>query len=330
MAGYEQLAGLEVQPDQTFGIEFELAYDRGGWHRAWETVAKEILQRLGRVVPCAAAPVPIYAGRKDVAVWNVEPDASCDFEITTRILQGEDGFTEVADACKVIAEVCTEFGLGVNQRTGTHLHLGWSRNLDALRRLIELVAFYEPALYSLVAPSRAENRYTTSVRRHLLKFRRLRSELEWQEALRRLSRYLGVNLTNLFDGYGTVEIRMHSGTVEAPKILTWASLWMNILGAAERGVAPPGDAARRLSTRPLSSGVRGDVLALARVVGARDGLLARLADRRDHVVRRSWCSHETYGPLARRLLNSAWASTTAGFALHTASTTDGFALQAIG
>ena len=62
----------------------------------------------------------------DNTVWNVKPDASCGWELTTPILQGLPGLVEVMDACRTLGHVATSLGLIVNARTGTHVHLGWS------------------------------------------------------------------------------------------------------------------------------------------------------------------------------------------------------------
>jgi hypothetical protein len=115
-------------------------------------------------------------------------------------------------------------------------------------------------------------------------------------------RYLAVNPTQLFGGYGTVEVRMHSGTIEAPKILTWLSLWMRIHEAAADSERYLGSPLVRVRTRPLCAGPRGDVRDLAKFVGAGEAVAAKLARRRSYVMENSWCAHPQFGALARRLL----------------------------
>lgn len=301
LPGYEALAGLDVHPTQTFGIEFELAPLRRPF--AYQAKACCLLEVLRKVVPTASEPCAEAKSGKDNRVWNIEPDASCGLEITSRILVGERGFMEVMDACRAIEIAARELGLVVTAKTGTHVHLGWSPDFASLRRLMEISAFYEPALLSLVAPSRAGNKFASSVRKSLGKLLRLPTMSEWRRHLVDGGRrYLAVNPSQLFGGYGTVEIRMHSGTIEAPKILTWLSLWMRIHEAAANTDLPIGNALRRVKSRPLCCGPRGDVGALAAFAGSNEVSREKLLQRRDYVVSNSWAFHPEFGDLARRLL----------------------------
>jgi superfamily II DNA or RNA helicase len=301
LAGYEGLSGLELHPSQTFGVEFELS--PVGTMPSYRPTAARLLEALRHVVPAASEPCLVAKGRKDNRCWNVEPDASCGFEITSRILLGERGFMEVVDACKAIEPCASALGLRVSVKTGTHIHLGWRPGVCALRRLMEITAYYEPALLSLVAPSRATNQYASSVRRSLRSFMRLSSLEQWRAYMSLpMRRYLAVNPANLFWGYGTVEVRMHSGTIDALKILTWISLWMRIHQAAGNPDLQLGNVLRRVPSRPLCTGPRGDILSLANLVGAGGELTRKLIDRRRIVVSRSWATHSKYGPQARRLL----------------------------
>jgi superfamily II DNA or RNA helicase len=308
---YAELTGLLVQREQTFGIEFELTSpDFGACTPStlrWRTVAGQLLEAL-RAGKLPTAPTFSTSGHtfgKDHTVWNVEYDASCGWEITSRILRGFEGFIEVADACRVIQQAAAKCGLSVSVRTGTHVHLGWSKCAAPIHRLFEVAAYFEPALLSLVAPSRANSRYAMSVRRVFKQVRSFATEAEWARFLScRETRYLAVNPRGLFYGLGTVEIRLHSGTIEAPKILTWLSLWMTILAAAQEGRVVPGDPGQRLYRAPLCPGPRGDVVELAAYVGASAALLERLVARRAYVVSRSWTRAENprHQELAHRLL----------------------------
>ncbi len=310
VAGYEALEGLLVQPEQTFGIEFELTsadFSAGPDRSArWRIKALKLLEALrGANLPTATSISDGHGSEKDNSVWNVEYDASCGWEITSRILSGFAGFIEIADACQLIARVAAQLGLDVTIRTGTHVHLGWTKDAAPLLRLFEVAAFFEPALLSLVAPSRANSRYAQSVRRMLRRVRDFATTAEWKTFLRPLERrYLAVNPRGLFHGYGTVEIRMHSGTIEAPKILTWLSLWMAIFAAAEERRPLPGDPTARLRRAPLSPGVRGDVAALVEYVGGGVPLMTKLLARREHVVSNSWvrARNPRHRGLAERLL----------------------------
>ena len=303
--GYEPLAGLEYAPHQTFGIEFELTCDEPDAREgaAWQQRADALRAALAERVPTAPkAEYYVPQDRKNHAVWNVEGDASCGWEVTSRVLFGIEGLREVADACNAIADAAGRLGLHVNAKTGTHVHLAWNLDLGALRRLMILAAYFEPALMSLVAPSRANNRYCVSVKRRLKRLLDLPSLQAWRERFARLrARYLAFNPANLFSGYGTVEVRLHSGTIEAPKILLWVSLMMRMLDAANHD-AVPGDPFRRLRSGPICACERGDVKALATFLKLGSPMRLKLLARRDYVVRNSWLKHPRFASLAKSTL----------------------------
>jgi hypothetical protein len=168
-----------------------------------------------------------------------------------------------------------------------HVHLGWRPNAARLRRLYELVAAFEPALLSLVAASRHENPYCRSVRSSIKKLRLLETLDDWRSAFAaREARYLAVNPRNLLDAsLGTLEVRLHSGTLDARKALLWTSLWMRILNAIDRDVEVP-----RLDpgTLPLCGGPAGDIIELVRLVGGGRAFAQALVARREACVRGSW------------------------------------------
>src|SRR5204862_6135799 len=88
---------------------------------------------------------------------NVFGDTTAVGEVTSRILKGLDGFIEVAKVLPQLDETAHQLGLRVNARTGFHLHLGYeplNLTVAQLKRLVRLIKIFEPALASLVAPSR--------------------------------------------------------------------------------------------------------------------------------------------------------------------------------
>ncbi|HTA94232.1 MAG TPA: amidoligase family protein, partial [Polyangiaceae bacterium] len=292
--GYEELQGLEVQPNQTFGIEFELTckgfelMNHGDWmHRA-----EIIRSALASVVPTAAAAVQSCSTPSDQKhLWAVKYDASCGFEVTSRVLVGAGGFAEVIDACRVLQDAAQTAGLSVSVKTGTHIHLAWLRDFEAVRRLYLLATYYEPAIASIISPSRVTSMYAKPLRKHL-------TGVLWACDLRAWPtqglRYLGLNATSLFHSHGTIEVRWHGGTLDAGKILTWLSLWMCLLTKAQSS-GPPADPRARVSSRPLCVGPRGDVNELAKFLGLKVELRDRLVARRAHLLETQW----SRGPLAR-------------------------------
>ncbi len=302
LPGFDEVAGFDLQPAQTFGIEFELTRaDFDGQPPAdWMTLAQGLLD----AIPTrrrAKKPQLDLRKRPNHAVWNVKWDGSCGWEVTSRVLAGAAGFYEVLEVCRALDEFAARHGLIVNRRTGTHIHLGWKATARTLDRLMTLAAAFEPALYTLVAPSRSRNRFCRPVRSVLPRLRTLGTLARWERCFygaRR--RYLAVNPSNLFGRYGTIEVRLHSGTLEGKKILGWLSLWMRILETARgrRPVPVPPFPTREL---PLVSGPYGDVRSLAELVGVGHQLSDYLTLRRGVVIER-WLARPGYRKRAERLV----------------------------
>ena len=302
VTGFEEVAGFDLQPAQTFGIEFELTRDDfdGRPPADWQAIADGLLAALP-IKRKARRPHVERQRRPNHAVWNVTYDGSCGWEVTSRILAGPAGFYEVIEVCRALDRFAAGHGLRVDRKTGTHVHLGWTATARTLERLMTLAGGFEPALYTLVAPSRSRNRFCAPVRAVLPRLRALGSLARWARYFdggRR--RYLAVNPSNLFGRHGTVEIRLHSGTLEGRKILGWVALWMRILAAARgrRPVPAPPFPTREL---PLVSGPYGDVRTLAELVGVGHQLADHLIVRRGVIIER-WRARPGFRKRAERLL----------------------------
>jgi hypothetical protein len=258
----ESARGLWFREDQTFGIEFELTPEEGpipALGPAWMSIAEKLRARLAGTLPDRVAQHVLggYSGsegEKDFSVWNVEYDNSAGWEVTSRVLKNQDGFLEVHAACQTLDAAAAELGLHVDHRTGTHIHLGWvCRELSEIKRLLAIVRLFEPALASIVAPSRVvhferghydlstPNPYTRPISTVFSKrvIDRVRS---WADLHRVTSaddaRYVTLNLRPLLS-VRTVEVRQHHGTIEARKILLWISLWQQLMWAATSGMEVP-------------------------------------------------------------------------------------------
>jgi superfamily II DNA or RNA helicase len=310
----DSMKGLWYRRDQTFGIEFEIT--RPGpvadLDSDWLAIASSIRAALDRALPGRVAPEVLmgYSGggfiQKDMTVWNVEYDASAGWEVTSPILANEDGFLEVDAACKALDRITSELNLTLDARTGTHVHLGWAKpKIGELKRAIQLAKLFEPAVATLVAPSRVvrSRRNSYDLRRPNRYCAPLctvisREDLDEVHSVRDLlalidydgARYVTMNLRRLRE-LGTVEVRMHSGTLEARKILLWVSLWQQILWAATHR--------RRIEVARERQVLRpdGDIIALAMryLPEARQApqrhLLRRFAERREEVARGLWATH---------------------------------------
>ena len=72
LRGFEDLAGIEINGEQTFGFEFEIAGYRS--RQRWEEVARALVYVLREVVPVRNGP----GGRKsEVGAWKVVKERSC-------------------------------------------------------------------------------------------------------------------------------------------------------------------------------------------------------------------------------------------------------------
>jgi hypothetical protein len=308
------LRGLCYRQDQTFGIEFELAPKNGEipsedspeWARIAGAIAEALKHHLptGKFGAVHAEYVGSERNAKSPEHWNIEYDDTTGWEVTTRVLANLEGFCEVEAACRALQQVAVEQDLCVDVRTGTHIHLGWSGDIAQLQRAVRLVKLFEPALGSLVTPSRiahqtnghynldAPNPYCRPVASVIddatLRDLRLFSDISRLTNGEDELRYVTFNLRPL-DHQRTVEVRLHHGTLDAHKILRWVSLWHQILWAAENARTE-----LEATTDVHVIQPSGDLIALARAYlapieepGQRD-FLELLRQDRSEIVERHW------------------------------------------
>ena len=179
--------------------------------------------------------------------WNVERDGSAGWEVKSRILRSIDGAQELAMICHKLDLLAKQHHLKVNARTGLHLHLGFPNDLVSLQRLVILMHFFEPALSSIVAPSRVfafdyNNRsYKTQMTNPYCKpiskildldlIMQLTHIDQLKEYYRHVSRGGSLNIKPLLT-MRTVEFRLHSGTLDSTKVLLWLSVCQQLVHAA--------------------------------------------------------------------------------------------------
>lgn len=178
-------------------------------------------------------------------------------ELQTPKLGGKAGEKTITDTCAVL----NARRFRVDNRAGLHLHLDGAglvpdtkttQDPHALKRLWAFYLNFEDVLLSFLPNSRRSNRYCTLVKnefhtKEILDCESL-EELEklWYRTNRKSeirvrkgdkydnSRYMGVNLHSLLAN-GHLEIRYHSGTINAIKILEWVNLHQTIMDLAVKG-----------------------------------------------------------------------------------------------
>lgn len=112
-------------------------------------------------------------------------------------------------------------GATVNKQTGYHVHIGADHyGADGIAALVHNWNFAHATIGALVAPSRLNNHFCRPVELAALD--------SWIERVRNgnisnaeSGRYYSLNL-NSYQRHGTVEIRLHHGTLNGSKIKAWA------------------------------------------------------------------------------------------------------------
>ncbi len=121
------------------------------------------------------------------------------------------------EMARVIKKVCKILhgNTSVNKSCGLHVHLDMrSRNADvAYANLFSAQAL----LYAMCPKTRLENTFCKPAN----------SYRRFPQAVQTSDRYLGIN-ASAFNKHKTIEIRIHSGTVNAFKVINWVKLLVQI------------------------------------------------------------------------------------------------------
>lgn len=222
---------LYIKSDRKFSAEIECFYPD-----------YESLEEVAETLP------------REVGISGDGSLGSNGIEFQTPILQGKAGEDLILSACKVLGRA----GFEVTRQAGLHIHLDGAglnprtRTRHDPSKIKALWAFYiayEDVLLSFLPPSRRGNQYCRLVKNafHLAEIEQAQSleklEQLWYRVKQRMaiksrkgdkydsSRYFGVNLHSLFAN-GHLEIRYHSGTLNAEKILYWVQLHQAIMDRA--------------------------------------------------------------------------------------------------
>lgn len=178
-------------------------------------------------------------------VWKIVSDGSLGnyatgIELVSPVLYGEAGLEEVAK----VADILKRFGCKITKKCGFHVHVGArDEGVDFFRSLVKLYASAEPAIDTIVAPSRrgSVNTYAQPVQVHP-RVDRAQTIVEIAQAMgqsnygiRGAARYKKLNLMSFWQ-HGTVEFRQHQGTVESVKIRHWVRLCLLMCAAAKKGI----------------------------------------------------------------------------------------------
>lgn len=128
----------------------------------------------------------------------------------------DDIYTVINKVCNVIKPYST-----ANASCGLHVHLDMRhRNLNKAYKNLYMA---QPILYSMVPKSRARSIYC----------KMLKDFVPVKDLMDKCDRYLGINPT-AYEGLKTLEVRLHSGTVDGDKINKWIKILMSIIDQKSR------------------------------------------------------------------------------------------------
>lgn len=223
--------GNIVQSDRGYGVEIECYYTNE------DTMAKQ-LEKLPKT-------------------FGINRDGSLDngigqtigkkitrgaFELTTPILRGVQGETYLQNLCTGINH---KNNAQVDARCGLHIHVDMancSRDVDILKRVLIMHWIFEPVIMSFLPHTRRKNEYCRSLK-NSYNYKKIAERItlnelhaEWYKGKqnagrfdhRNNTRYCGINFHEVFTNHN-VEIRYHSGTTNAKKILHWVDLHTAII-----------------------------------------------------------------------------------------------------
>lgn len=185
------------------------------------------------------APVPesFLPASPDGAAWKCERDGSLHasrgrvcVELVSPVLKGTAGLQHVVAVVRKLKEM----GAKVNTSCGLHVHVGFkSTDLRALQRLTHLFAGFERGVYASTGTKRREEgRYCRPIKEA---FRNAKYDCinDLRNDYRVMSRYHGLNLTNLISGTRpTVEFRLFAGTMNPIKVAAYVQMVLGIVQVA--------------------------------------------------------------------------------------------------
>jgi hypothetical protein len=143
-------------------------------------------------------------------------------------------YRELNEVLPTALDIINYIGARVNLSCGLHVHVSLAEVVERpliARNLQHLWWRFHPVLYGLVAPSRKSNSYCVPPRSEDARlYDDCDSYPRLCQKLRQVSRYNGLNLTNLADRNRlTVEWRLHHGSTDWQKIRCWTLLVLRLV-----------------------------------------------------------------------------------------------------
>jgi hypothetical protein len=169
--------------------------------------------------------------------WKIVSDASCGDELVSPPMAGEDGFSQVRRTCEALQAA----GVTVNRRCGLHVHHEVTDlTPEQIARVVEFWTEAQDLIDSVLPPSRRQGacyyaeRWSQHDVERVKEAARRPGVTTRDLAYQQRGRYKTVNLESLIR-QPTIEIRQHSATIEADKIINWIKLGQAVIRAAKAG-----------------------------------------------------------------------------------------------
>lgn len=204
----------------TFGMEFEIQ----GLNPAR---AADILNGAG--IACDSP----RAQHETADTWKAVYDGSVSngAEVVSPILNP----ARLNEAHKV-TKALKDHGARVDRATGFHVHIGLNafRNQSDISQFILNYYAMHHAIAALVAPSRLNNRYCAVLNRD---YAQRQADFTAADNLGAFNgnRYTSLNLESM-RRHGTVEVRLHQGTLNGVKAIAWSQFIAGMISATVDGV----------------------------------------------------------------------------------------------
>lgn len=127
-----------------------------------------------------------------------------------------------------ITALATRYSVGINDSCGLHVHVSNNRffSIRNLRKIVGLWVAIEDVMFATQPDSRLENSFCKRKLRQYVtdgfpKIPAQKAALVYE--LGNIDRYYALNLASM-SHHGTIECRLHSGTLNPEKILNWLTL----------------------------------------------------------------------------------------------------------
>ncbi|CAE8679366.1 unnamed protein product [Polarella glacialis] len=178
--------------------------------------------------------------RSCMTSWVVQEDSSLsDFDVglPVEISSPELPYHQAADRVRGMSNALQSIDARITRTFGYHVHLDARRTTsDEIQQFAVLFQKQQPLLFAAVPPSRRDNKYCLPLEQRRVLFFQQKPRWFLKRALNPNGKNHAANLPCQGRDCNTIEIRLHSGTVEAWKILLWAKLFLQLFQRVSMGM----------------------------------------------------------------------------------------------